>query len=154
MSEDDFLAYEDLFSTFDNPIPAYPVPTGHHLVPASDKFFNTDAQHPDKNRQIDMNISFDEKYPNMKSNYELHRVKQTMVLPVKTTRLTQAIIDHSHEIAYKILQSEEVDDIDRFINTLNTDPEYCLNHPPFRFRYVSVIVVSIIDHPSSDHIFC
>lgn len=154
MSQSDF-DFEELFGDdFSQVIDSEANVTPHTTVWCSNKLYNTKPEHQDKLLHIDMNIKFDESNPNMKEEYEKNGTTQMVVLPIRAHNCTNRIIDYSHDIFYRIYNKESTSVIDDFIRTINSDTVYCLQHPPFRFRYINVVVVIINSTTTSDYIYC
>ena len=146
--------YDELLSIFDEDLPTPPVLTGHTYFSCSHSYFNTPPDHPDRKIHVDMNENYEKKYPSLKVDYESTGTLQIATLPIYRDKYTQRVGDYSHDILYMMLTGSSVEDIDRFIDLINNDVMYCIEHPPFRFRYLNVICVTINRYPSSKNVLC
>lgn len=155
MSDSDFdidsLFNDDVFNQF---IDTTPILTTHTTVWGSGMMYNTPKDHPDRLKHVDMNIKFDDSHPTMREEYEKESTTQMVILPVKQEHCTKRLIDYSHDIFYMIYNKTPTSEIDAFIRTINSDTVYCCNHPPFRFRYLNVLVTIINNTSSSSYLYC
>lgn len=155
MSDSDFdidLLFED--DTVNSFVENKSLLTYHTTVWCTHKLYNTPTEHPDKLKHIDMNIRFDESNPDMKNDYENDKITQIVLLPVKEHHYTKRLLDYSHDIFYMVNNKEPTSVIDEYIRTINSDTLYCINHPPFRFRYLNVVVVVINSSHTSQYLYC
>jgi hypothetical protein len=157
MNEDEqFLDIDQIFGFFsddsDNSI--LPILPHHRTVDLSGQLFSCPANHPHKSVHIDMNIKFDEKFPVQHTQYDIMGTTQIFVLPVRGEHYNKVIEDYSHDIVWRMLRGDTVKEIDDYIRLVLSDPKFREDNPPFRFRYVKVIISPISPHTRSTFLFC
>lgn len=152
MSEDSFDC--NLLDLIDEELPTMPILVGHTMVYGSGSNFNCAEDHPYRTQHEYMNSVFDNKHPHLRIDYETKGTYQMMALPIIKDKYSAHLCEYSHDIVYMMLEGSDVGEIDRFIDSINSDAEFRRSRPPFRFKYVNICCVSISRYPSSKHLYC